>query len=299
MTDLRGIGLYRTEFLFMHRESFPSEEEQFEHYCGALKLVGQHEITFRTIDVGGDKPLAYLSVPHEPNPVLGWRGLRLSLEWPDLFYSQIRALLRASAHGRMRLLFPMVTMVEEFRRARAIVAEIQSDLRRHGLPFDPELPLGAMVEVPATALSARPLAEEADFLSVGTNDLSQYALAVDRNNARVSHLYQPLHPGVLTIVRMVVEAADSVGTPVSLCGEMAGDPDATLLLLGIGLRSLSMSPYHVPVVKKLISVTKLDHARKVAKEAFALGSTTEVCALLRRHTLQLMPELAEWLPPTG
>jgi len=296
VADLRGIGLYRTEFLFMDREAFPSEEEQYEHYVGALRKVAGREITFRTIDVGGDKPLTYLSVPAEPNPVLGWRGLRLSLEWPDLLYTQVRALLRASAHGRMRVMFPMVTMVEEFRRARAIVAEVQSDLARRGEPFDRELKLGAMIEVPAAALACGSLAEEADFLSIGTNDLSQYALAVDRNNARVAHLYQPLHPGLLTIVRMVLQAADAAGTPVSLCGEMAGDPLATLFLLGAGLRSFSMSPYHLPVVKKLISLVELHHARQVAKEAFALGSTTEVCALLRQHTLRLMPDVGTWLP---
>jgi phosphotransferase system enzyme I (PtsI) len=297
LADLRGIGLYRTEFLFMNRPFFPSEEEQYEEYAGALAKVGSQEITFRTIDVGGDKPLSYLTVPHEPNPVLGWRGLRLSLEWPDLFYSQVRALLRASAHGRMRLMFPMVTMVEEFRRAKAIITEVQSDLRRRGVPFDADLPVGAMIEVPAAALAARTLAEEADFLSIGTNDLSQYALAVDRNNARVASLYQPLHPGMLALIRIVVEAADAVGTPVSLCGEMAGDPEATLLLLGLGLRSFSMSPYHLPVVKRLIHAISLREAQEVAREACALGSTTEVRALLRRHTLRLAPELANWLPP--
>lgn len=297
VADLRGIGLYRTEFLFMHREWFPSEQEQYEHYVGALEKVGDREITFRTIDVGGDKPLPYLSVPHEPNPVLGWRGLRLSLEWPDLLYTQVRALLRASAHGRLRVLLPMVTMVEEFRRARAIVHEVQSDLRRRGVPFDADLPLGAMIEVPAAALACRALAEEADFLSLGTNDLSQYALAVDRNNARVASLYQPLHPGLLALVRAALQGADAAGTPISLCGEMAGDPEATLLLLGMGLRSFSMSPYHLPVVKKLIGVIDLGHAREVAREAFALGSTTEVRALLRGETLRLLPELAAWLPP--
>lgn len=297
LADLRGIGLYRTEFLFMNRDFFPSEEEQYEEYAGALAKVGEREITFRTIDVGGDKPLSYLSVPHEPNPVLGWRGLRLSLEWPDLFYSQVRALLRASAHGRMKVMFPMVTMVEEFRRARAIVAEVQSDLRRRGVPFDTTLPIGAMIEVPAAALACGTLAEEADFLSIGTNDLSQYALAVDRNNARVAGLYQPLHPGLLVLLRMVVDAANAAGTPVSLCGEMAGDPEATLLLLGLGLRSFSMSPYHLPVVKRLISSVHLRDAQDVAREACSLGSTTEVRALLRRHTLRLVPELAAWLPP--
>lgn len=293
---LAGIGLYRTEFLYMNRAHFPSEEEQVDHYVAALNKVGDREITFRTIDVGGDKPLPYLAVPHEPNPVLGWRGLRLSLEWPDMFYAQLRALLRASAHGRMRILFPMLTMVEEFRKARDIVRQIQSDLRRRGVAFDKDIKLGAMIEVPAAALAARSIAEEADFLSIGTNDLSQYALAVDRNNARVASLYQPLHPGMINILRQVVEAADVAGTPISLCGEMAGDPEATLLLLGLGLRSFSMPPYHLPVVKKVIGVVELREAQRVAREALELGSTTEIRSLLRRHTLKLMPELAAWLP---
>ncbi|MGQ0553614.1 MAG: phosphoenolpyruvate--protein phosphotransferase [Planctomycetota bacterium] len=297
--DLRGVGLYRTEFLFMHRPTFPSEEEQYRHYVGALEKLAGREITFRTIDVGGDKPLSYLSVPHEPNPVLGWRGVRLSLEWPDVFYSQLRALLRASAHGRLRILLPLVTMVEELRQAREIVQELQSDLIRREIPFDPAVPLGVMIEVPAAAMSAGILAREADFLSIGTNDLSQYALAVDRNNARVAALYQPLHPGLLRIVRYVVEAAGLENTPVSLCGEMAGDPEATLLLLGMGLRSFSMSPYHLPTVKRLIGAVRLADAQDVARQACELGSTTEVRALLRRHTLRLVPDLAAWLRPEG
>lgn len=296
LADMRGVGLYRTEFVFLHRSWFPSEEEQFQHYVGAIRKVRDREITFRTIDVGGDKPLSYLSMPHEPNPVLGWRGLRLSLEWPDMFYAQLRALLRASAHGRIRVLLPMVTMVEEFRRARQIVREIQSDLRSRGVPFDPRMPVGAMVEVPAAALAARSLAEEADFLSIGTNDLTQYTLAVDRNNARVAGLFQTLHPGVINLLRIVVEAADKAGTAVSLCGEMAGDPHATLLLVGLGLRSLSMSPYRVPLVKKVIASTTLADAERITQAAFALRDTTEITAYLRQQTLQKVPELEAWLP---
>jgi phosphotransferase system enzyme I (PtsI) len=297
VADMRGIGLYRTEFLFLHRDSFPSEEEQYQHYADALRRVPDQEITFRTMDVGGDKPLSYLSTPSEPNPVLGWRGIRLSLEWPDMFYTQLRALLRASAHGQIRILLPMVTMVEEFRSAREIVNQLQADLARHDIPYNPRVPLGAMIEVPAAALGARALAQEADFLSIGTNDLSQYALAVDRNNARVAHLYQPMHPGLLLILKHVVEAAGACETPVSLCGEMAGDPLATVLLLGLGLRSLSMSPYRVPIVKKVISSVTLDDARLVATHALALPSTTEVTDLLRLRTLERVPDLEAWLTP--
>jgi len=298
LDDMRGIGLYRTEFVFLHRSWFPSEEEQFQHYVGAIRKVRGREITFRTIDVGGDKPLSYLSMPDEPNPVLGWRGLRLSLEWPDMFYAQLRALLRASAHGKIRVLLPMVTMVEELRRALQIVREIQTDLRARNVPFDPRVPVGAMIEVPAAALAARVLAEEADFLSIGTNDLTQYALAVDRNNARVAGLFQPLNPGVLNLLRMIVTAADEAGTPVSLCGEMAGDPLATLLLVGMGLRSLSMSPYRVPLVKKVIASATVADAQSIAEAALSLRDTTEIDEFLRRQTLQRTPDLAAWLPST-
>jgi phosphotransferase system enzyme I (PtsI) len=294
---LRGVGLFRTEFLFMERTSFPSEEQQYAYYVRALKRLEDREVTFRTIDVGGDKPLSYLAIPEEPNPVLGWRGMRLSLQWPDMFYAQVRALLRASAHGRMRLLFPMITMAEELMRARDIVREIQDELRSKGLAFDEDLPVGAMIEVPAAALDARNLAVHADFFSIGTNDLSQYALAVDRNNARVADLYQPLHPGVLRLVSAVIEAGSETNTPVSVCGEMAGDPMASLMLLGLGLRAFSMSPYNLPVVRKLFAAVTTAEAEQVAKEVFALSSTLDVRRCLREHTLRFVPELVTLLLP--
>lgn len=295
--DLRGVGLYRTEFLFMDRKTFPSEEEQYQAYKSALEKVGEREITFRTIDVGGDKPLRYLTVPTEPNPVLGWRGLRLSLQWPDIFYAQFRALLRASAHGRMRILLPMVTMVEELRRAREILHEIMHDLKQRDIAFDEQVPLGVMVEVPAAAVAARNLAREADFLSVGTNDLSQYALAVDRNNARVAHLYQPMHPGLLQLVQMVIDAGAKHDTPVCVCGEMAGEPESALLLLGMGLRSFSMSPYHVPAVRKLLASVTLHEAQEAYREVMELGSTGEIRKAVRAKVLALAPELEAFLVP--
>ena len=292
LDGLQGIGLYRTEFLFLNRPFFPTEEEQYRHYCDVLAAVGEREVTFRTIDVGGDKPLPYLSTPHEPNPVLGWRGIRLSLEWPDMFYTQIRALLRASAHGRMRVLLPMVSNVDEVRRVREIVTEVQGDLAKEGVAFDEQLPLGAMIEVPAAAMATRTIARHCDFLSVGTNDLSQYALAVDRNNARVADLYQPLHPGLIAILRTVLSEAAETDTPVCLCGELAGEPEATMLLLGLGLRSFSMSAFHVPVVKRLIRSVTLDDARRAAHAVLELGSTSEIRAELRRRALEHAPEFA-------
>lgn len=297
LEDLRGIGLFRTEFLFMERTYFPSEQEQYQHYVGALQRVGKREITFRTIDVGGDKPLSYLSVPHEPNPVLGWRGVRLSLQWPDMFYAQLRALLRASAHGTMRIMLPMVTNVEEFERSRAILHEIQDDLREHEIPFDESVKLGAMIEVPAAALASGSLAERADFLSIGTNDLSQYALAVDRNNARVASLYQPFHPGVLQLIRMVIDAGRARDTPVSVCGEVAGDPRAVLLLLGLGLRAFSTSPFHLPPVRRLLASVTLDQAQEVAREVLELDRGAAIAAALQRHVLRFAPELELFLPP--
>ncbi|GJM20714.1 MAG: phosphoenolpyruvate-protein phosphotransferase [Planctomycetota bacterium] len=299
LEDLRGIGLFRTEFLFMERTYFPSEQEQYEHYVGALQRVGDREITFRTIDVGGDKPLSYLSVPHEPNPVLGWRGVRLSLQWPDMFYAQMRALLRASAHGTMRIMLPMITNVEEFERCREIMEEIQDDLRENGVPFNESVQLGAMVEVPAAALAARSLAERADFFSIGTNDLSQYALAVDRNNARVAALYQPFHPGVLQLIRMVIDAGRAADKPVSVCGEVAGDPRAVLLLLGLGLRAFSTSPFHLPAVRRLIARVTLEQAQDAAREVLELDRGAAIAAALHRLVLVYAPELEPFLAPVS
>lgn len=295
--DLSGIGLYRTEFLFMNRTTFPSEQEQYEHYREALQRVGDRPITFRTIDVGGDKPLSYLKTPPEPNPVLGWRGIRLTLEWKDLLYTQFRALLRASAHGKVRLLLPMVTLVEEFMRAKEILIQIQDDLRQRGVSFDEEIPLGAMVEIPAVAMNCGVLAQEADFLSLGTNDLTQYALAVDRNNARVSDLYQPLHPGLLSLVRHAVDGCRLAETPLGVCGEMAGDPEAVLLLLGMGVRSFSLSPYHVPIVKRVISSVDLPRSKEVLDEVARFRTTTELRQYVRSVLLELAPDLSVWLAP--
>ena len=298
LRGLRGVGLFRTEFLFMERTSFPSEEEQYTSYVRALEQAGDAEITFRTIDVGGDKPLSYLSLPNEPNPVLGWRGIRLSLQWPDMFLTQLRALLRASAHGRMRILLPMVTMVEEFQRARSMLEQVRADLAAHDVPHDPQVPLGAMIEVPAAALAARSLAREADFLSIGTNDLSQYALAVDRNNARVAGLYQTLHPGLLQLLRVVMDSVPEAEKRVSVCGEMAGDADAVLLLLGLGVRALSMSPYHLPVVRRLLQAVTIEEAEALTEKVLDMGSTAQIRSALRAETLRLVPDLSTLLGPS-
>ena len=292
-----GVGLYRTEFLFMGRSTFPSEEEQLAFYKDVLSHVGGREVTFRTIDVGGDKPLPYLVTPREQNPALGWRGVRLTFEWLDLLIPQLRALLRAAAHGPLKILLPMVTTVEEVTRARALLAELVDDLRRQGLPHDPDTPLGAMLEVPAAALAADRLAREADFLSIGTNDLLQYLFAVDRNNLQVAGLYQPLHPVALRLLGQVIAAGNAVGKPVTVCGEMAGEPLGTLALLGLGLKRFSMSPTHLPEARAIFRHFTAAEAGALVNGLLGLDRAAEVEALLRaaaaercgQETLSLFP----------
>ncbi|MBL8841367.1 MAG: phosphoenolpyruvate--protein phosphotransferase [Planctomycetes bacterium] len=292
-----GVGLYRTEFLFMGRSTFPSEEEQLAFYKDVLAHVGGREVTFRTIDVGGDKPLPYLVTPREQNPALGWRGIRLTFEWLDLLIPQLRALLRAAAHGPLKILLPMVTTVEEVTRARALLAELIDDLRRQGLPHDPRTPLGAMLEVPAAALAADRMAREADFLSVGTNDLLQYLFAVDRNNLQVAGLYQPLHPVALRLLRQVIAAGAAAGKPVTVCGEMAGEPLGTLALLGLGLKRFSMSPVHLPEARAIFRHFTAAEAGALVGGLLDLDAAADVEALLRaaaaercgQETLSIFP----------
>ena len=276
-----GVGLYRTEFLFMGRDTFPSEEEQYEFYCNVLQRLDGREVTFRTIDVGGDKPLSYLSVPKESNPVLGWRGIRLTYEWPDLLIPQFRALLRASAHGPLNILLPMVTNVEEFRHVRKLLDRARDDLARDNVPMAEFTPLGIMIEVPAAALAAQELAEEADFLSVGTDDLGQYLFAVDRNNLQVSRLYQPLHPVMLRLLKDVIAAGKQHGRPVTVCGEMAGQPYSTLALLGLGLRRFSMSPAHVPEASWVLDAFSADEAEQLTDALIRLRTEQEIRDLLQ------------------
>ncbi len=277
--DLRtidGVGLYRTEFLFLDRTAFPSEDDQYEQYRRALDRLPGRPIVFRTLDSGGDKPLPYFQTPKETNPALGWRGLRISLEMPDIFVPQLRALLRASVHGDARILLPMVTSVEEVRAVRALIDTIVEDLRRSGTPFRSDVPVGAMVEIPAAALAADALCDVVDFLSIGTNDLVQYLLGVDRDNARVGALYEPCHPGVIRTIGEVVATATRRGRPVSLCGELASDPQVTPLLVGLGLRSLSMAPVALASVKAAVRGTRAVDAGAFAVEVQRCRTATDV-----------------------
>lgn len=281
-----GVGLYRTEFLFMGRSTFPSEEEQLAFYRDVLRHVDGREVTFRTIDVGGDKPLPYLVTPREQNPALGWRGIRLTFEWLDLLIPQLRALLRAAATGPLKILLPMVTTVEEVRRARTLLVDLAGDLRRQGLPHGDAVALGAMVEVPAAALAAADLLGEADFVSIGTNDLLQYLFAVDRNNLQVAHLYQPLHPVALKLVRDVIRAGTAVGKPITVCGEMAGELLTTLALYGLGLRRFSMSPVHLPEARLIFRAFAPDEAQALVDGVLGLSAARDVEALLRAAVVE-------------
>jgi phosphotransferase system enzyme I (PtsI) len=276
-----GIGLYRTEFLFMGRQTFPTEDEQLAFYKDVMVHLGGREVTFRTIDVGGDKPLAYLTTPREQNPALGWRGIRLTFDWQDLLIPQLRALLRAGAHGPLKILLPMITNVEELRHARALLSQLRDDLRRQSLPCGEQVALGAMIEVPSAALCAGTLLDEVDFLSIGTNDLLQYLFAVDRNNLQVARLYQPLHPAALRLLREVIAAGVQRKKPVTVCGEMAGEFLSVLALLGLGLRRFSMSPAHLAEARTIFRHFKPDEAAALLQSVEPATTAREVETILR------------------
>jgi len=273
---IAGIGLFRTEFAFMERQQFPTEDEQVKMYRQAMEGSHGKPVTFRVLDVGGDKPLGYFRTPEERNPVLGWRGLRLCLDWPDILFTQLRAILRASALGHARILLPMVTTKAEVERCRAVVDELLSDLRATGEAHDPDIELGIMVEVPVMVPILPDVLPLVDFVSVGTNDLVQYLLAVDRDNSRVAKMYDPFHPGVLRVLEQIATAAVDAGKPASICGEIAGDHYFTPLLIGFGFRELSMASVFVPRVKLTLRSFSRDECEKLAARAKVMDSTVAV-----------------------
>jgi phosphotransferase system, enzyme I, PtsP len=271
-----GVGLYRTEFPFLTYRDFPDEEEQLRLYRRVIDALGPKRVTLRTLDLGADKYPSYLRLGKEENPFLGWRSIRISLEVPDLFKLQLRAILRASAHGTVRLLLPMISSLEEIRRSKELLEESRRELREEGIAFDEEMPVGIMVEVPSAVLQAEELAREVDFLSLGTNDLIQYLLAVDRNNRKVAPLYEPLHPAVLRAVAATVRAAKKAGRPLGICGEMASDPVCALILIGLGIEQLSMGSFYIPSIKRLVRSVEYATAREMARKVLEMPSAQEI-----------------------
>ncbi len=271
-----GIGLLRSEFSFMTYEDFPDEDQQLALYRRMVEAVGQRQVTIRTLDIGADKYPPYLRVPREDNPFLGWRSIRISLEMAGLFKVQLRAILRAAAQHNVRILFPMISSLEELRRAKELLAEARSELYKEGLEHDPDVAVGIMIEVPSAVWLASRLACEVDFFSVGTNDLIQYLLAADRNNPKVAHLYEAFHPAVISAVSEVVNVARAASLQVSICGEMASDPLATLLLVGIGFDDLSLSPLFIPVVRKVLREVDYPTAREMARDVLQMASVQEI-----------------------
>jgi len=288
-----GIGLYRTEFFYLNRSDLPSEEEQFQAYKTVAEQVAPHPVTIRTVDLGGDKFLSPLELPAEMNPFMGWRAIRFSLARPDIFRIQLRAILRASAYGNLKLMFPMISGIEELRRANEILNEVKQELTREGTPFSQNLEVGAMIEVPSAALTCDLLASEVRFFSIGTNDLIQYALAVDRVNEKIAYLYEPTHPAVLRLLKQIIEVGHGAGLWVGMCGEMAGEPALALLLLGMGLDQFSTSPVQVPLVKKVIRSVEYRVAQSIAQQVLTLRTGKEVEDCLLAHLRQLTPDLVE------
>jgi phosphotransferase system enzyme I (PtsI) len=289
MQGAAGVGLYRTESLIIGRAQYPSEEEQTEIYTLVAEGMYPHPVIFRTFDVGGDKVLP--DAEAERNPFLGWRGIRNLLDQPDIFQAQLRSLLRASSRRNVRIMFPMVSTVTEVRRARAQLDAAKADLRSRGTAFDEDMKIGVMIEVPAAALMTEAIASEVDFLSIGTNDLIQYLLAVDRDNVAVADLYQQFNPAVLRTVKMIIDSGHRRGVWVGMCGEMAGDPLATIFLVGLGLDEFSTVPTILPEIKKIIRSVRLKDARRVAERALSLETDEEVRTFLARTTRKLIPEL--------
>lgn len=277
--NIDGIGLFRSEFLYLGSDHFPTQEEQFQAYKQALDLC-KGEITIRTLDIGGDKTLPYYKIDKEDNPFLGYRAIRISLEEIEMFQTQLKAILRASAYGKIRILLPMIISVEEVLKAKEILAECMKELTNQGVDYDPNILVGIMIETPASVICAKELAKEVDFFSIGTNDLTQYILAVDRGNAKIAKLYNSYHPAVLRSIMHVTEMAHQYGIKVGMCGEFAGNDKATKLLIGLGLDELSMTCALIPNIKYYIRRISLESAVELAKKACNMASIEEVINLL-------------------
>ncbi|HPN66861.1 MAG TPA: phosphoenolpyruvate--protein phosphotransferase [Candidatus Omnitrophota bacterium] len=287
-----GIGLYRTEFFYLDRTDFPTEEEQFQSYRSVAEQMSPNPVIVRTLDLGGDKFMSQLKVPKEMNPFMGWRAIRFCLARPDIFKIQLRAIMRASAHGKLKIMYPMISGIEEVREANKMLAEIKDELRREGVPFDENVEVGVMIEVPSAALTADILAREISFFSIGTNDLIQYSLAVDRVNEKIAYLYEPAHPAVLRLIKNVIDTGHKHNIWVGMCGEMAGEPAFSLILLGLGLDEFSTSPVNIPRIKQIIRSVDYSTAQKIAEEAMGLATGSEIEEFANMKLRQLVPGMA-------
>ncbi len=294
-----GIGLYRTEFLFMNRSDLPSEEEQFQAYRGILEAIAPHAAVIRTLDLGGEKVMTGLELAEEPNPALGLRGVRMSVGRPEVFRTQLRALLRASQYGSLRILLPMVSNLAEIDFAREVMAAAQEELVSEGVEIDENVPLGIMIETPAAAMIADLIAPKADFLSIGTNDLIQYTLAVDRTNEHVAYLYEPLHPANLRMIQRICRAGRAAGIVVTMCGEMAGDPLQSWILMALGIGELSMAPFSIPLLRKILRDSTAKEARELLSEVIDLGSAEEIRMRVEERMRVRFPLEIERMVSTG
>ncbi len=294
----KGVGLFRTEYFFITRGTLPGEEEQYRYYSEVVKNVAPDPVLFRTLDIGGDKIAAWVDDTQEENPFMGWRGIRFTLSRKDIFRTQLRALYRAAVFGKVRIMFPMVSVVEEVRQAMDICREVQEDLEREKYQFDHNVETGIMIETPSAVAMADVLAKEVDFFSIGSNDLVQYALAVDRGNSRISYLYSPMHPAILRFINDTARAAHDNNIWVGLCGEMVADARVrgTLLLIGLGLDEFSASAYLIPEIKKIIRSVTYDETKFMVKMALKKATATEVVELIDRFIEEKRPELKELIP---
>lgn len=278
-----GVGLFRTEYLYLNRDSLPTEDEQFEAYAQVAATFKPRTVTLRTLDLGGDKFASNLRMAPEINPQLGWRAIRFCLERPDIFKAQLRAMLRASIHGNVQIMFPLISGVDELRRVKEVVKEVAADLERRSIPFNKKIKLGSMIEVPSAVVIADLLARECDFFSIGTNDLIQYSIAVDRVNEKIAHMYEPAHPAILRMIHSTVRAAKAARIPCSICGEMAGDPLFTELLVGLGVDELSMSAVAIPLVRAEINEIRVTGAKRFARRLLNVETSAEVRAQLLKR----------------
>lgn len=291
MHGSEGIGLYRTEYFYMNRKGLPTEEEHYEAYKNVAMDMAPYPVVIRTLDLGGDKFLSQLEVPHEMNPFMGWRAIRFCLARTDIFKMQLRAILRASCHGKLKIMYPMISGIDELRQANKLLEEVKAELKKQGQRYDEDIEVGSMIEIPSAALTCDILAKESDFFSIGTNDLIQYSIAVDRVNEKIAYLYEPTHPAILRLIKMIIEAGHKENIWVGMCGEMASEPAYALLLLGLGLDEFSTSMIAISEVKKIIRSVKYSDAKEIVEEALGLSTGKEVEDFAKMKLKKLVPGL--------